>query len=229
MTTSTLTDLSGTSGYLRVQWTNAGQSANWYSYRIMTRESGYTNYVTVYETTTNAAAYDYQLWSYGVGVTQEVAVVEMTQVGTNPIQTGTLDDIKTVTPQGDGNYWLIDPENSTKNFAVQHITDESWNEEHEVTAINLIGRGRKLDTATNFGRKGSLSGSFFPTTALTARAQRIQMEEFFLQQNNCNYYVLRSPFGDVTKLGVHDFSVTRVSGTGTTEILDWSISYSEVG
>lgn len=227
MTTSTVTDLSGSSGYVRVQWSGLSKPANWVAYRVYFREDNPEgDWQLAYETTTDTTTYDYHLWQFMVGIAQDISVIEVTRDGRYAPVEGAHDSITTVTPTGDNNYWVIDPFVEANNFVLYHVTKDTIDEEVEQAVIPIIGRGRKVDRGEVIGRTINLELALFDNDTKTARQQRHDIE---VMSTSAQHYFLRTPFGDTYKVAVEAHpTFERQAGVGTAHMYRTSLTLMEV-
>jgi hypothetical protein len=65
----------------------------------------------------------------------------------------------------------------------------------------------------------------YTTGFYSARDQRMEIEDFKKRKTSA---ILRTPFGDFFRVGLSNVGVTRVAGTGPTEVTDVTIPYKEV-
>lgn len=122
-------------------------------------------------------------------------------------------------------YVLSCPADSVLNLPLYHVTGDSFSDEQEQAVLNLMGRGRRMEYGTRYGITGTLDVSFFDNPTMTARRQRLALEQ--LRDSHKEVFLL-NPFGDVYKVGLMSTTVTRVRGTGLHEMTTGSIQYSEI-
>lgn len=218
-----------TGGTLSVTITTQGtRSLGWWGYRLYHRPVGQTAWTLIHETTSDTTTYLHDTYAWANTVSQEITLVEVTRNATTGALTeGTYADANTFTPAtSDPNYWLVHPTNQNLTVQLRLVTDEDFNDEHEMHVMKLIGRGRKANLGDNYGRAGSLSCQLRDIPAGdTARTQRQALEN--LKREGSELF-LRNPFGDLTKVVIEDLDFTRVAGLGVHEAVDVSLTYQEV-
>jgi hypothetical protein len=213
-----------TNGYVRVQWTNASQDADFAFWRVYRRPTGGT-WGIIYTTTTADAAYDYHDWTAGSGITYDYEVRQVANRFGAYVESAPGAYV-TVTPTSD-EYWLIhpDPAQESLNMRLPQVTSEDFSEEYEEETLALIGRGRHKDVGTRFGYTGSLSCEMWGTTTMTARGQRLQLEALKATKREL---FLRNPFGDLWQVSPGAIQISRTAGVGLREMHTASIPYEEV-
>lgn len=226
MTASTITDLSATDGYVRIQWTSEEQDPNWVAYRIYARDTEVGTWELLHEVTDVQEDYDYHHWGFFVGVEQDITVVEVTREGAHAPEEGTYDDYDTVTPVGDSNYWVIDPYDESNNFILYHVVSDDFEDEIEQEVIPLIGRGRKIDRGDNLGARIALGVQIRDNDDKTAREQRLDINRM---AESAQHYILRTPFGDTWKVALAEPPKwKRLAGVGTAGYVDAELEFVEV-
>ena len=91
--------------------------------------------------------------------------------------------------------------------------------------LNLIGRGRRLETGTRFGITGKLTAQLYDDASLTARQKKQAIDS--IRASDLRLY-LRNPFGDVWSIGMMSAGYSRLPGVGAREFTTVSIDYSEI-
>jgi hypothetical protein len=122
-------------------------------------------------------------------------------------------------------YFLVLPDEQTLNLTLYHVTGESFSDEQEMAGINLIGRGRRVEYGTRFGRAGSLSAQLYDNIEMTARQQRLWLEA--IRDSGRDVY-LRNPFGDIWRIALMSASIQRIPGVGRNEYATVTIEYVEI-
>lgn len=227
MTTSTLSDLTSTSGYLRVQWTLLGSGVtDFYAHRIYMRETGDTTWILAYEETDpDVTSHDYHLHQYMPNIPMDVSVVVATQAAGAAVVDGSHDDVNTATPDPETKFLLVDPYNESNNLELNLAAGDSFEDEYASSAMNVVGVGRRFDTGARIGRSGSLDLTFIDIpSGATARAQRRAIEEALAAQGE---WWLRSPFGEAYHVALMGFSFERTPGVGTNSYGTGSLDYAE--
>lgn len=156
-----------------------------------------------------------------ISITYDTYVV--TNDGVNP-EVETHDRTLTITTVGD-DYWLIHPTDSSQTVRLFHVTADTYTEEHEDNVLNLIGRGRKVDTGETWGVNGSLTAQLRDRPTPTARQQKVSLLK---ARNDKVALTLQTPFGDSWQVFLKDIAFARVGGSATNEFIDATIPYLEV-
>jgi hypothetical protein len=205
-----------------IDWTSSATDANFNSWKVLRRNVGESDWTEIFETNTvGTRTYkDYlapsqqpieyvvvqTAFSFGVLVESVYSPKPFTGVSTE--------------------YILVCPDDDTLNVNLYQVKSESFSEEFEQTAVNLIGRGRRIERGDRYGITGSLTSSLRDEDGgLTARQQRLRIEA--LRESQRVFY-LRNPFGDVLQIAITNASFERVAGVGTLEYLELSMDYSEI-
>jgi hypothetical protein len=135
----------------------------------------------------------------------------------------------TVTPKSEG-YWFIVPNNDTSipdAFKLSNVTRDSYNDEYEETFMTIIDGGRKQEIGQHLGPSGTLTAQLRDSAGQSARQKKRRLE-VMKEQGVTNLY-MRTPFGDLYRVGVSNLGVERIAGVGTSEFVDVTIPYMEVG
>lgn len=223
MAVSTLVDNTGASGYARVTWALT-PIADHYSYRLYLRPDGAPSWTLLYEDLSATGTGLYDIYQFA-NTLQEATLVEATQDGTGEITEGVYTDVNSFTPTGDATYWLVHPSNQSLTMQLKRITADSFTEAVEHQVVELLGRGRKVNLGERWGVSGSLSTQLLDDAGSTAREQRLALQEL---ANVGAAMFLRTPFGDMWKVIVTNFSFDRTAGTGSSEVVNVSFDYTEV-
>lgn len=208
-------------GYTKISWSGVMQP-NHYSFRVYRSdpETEYWNLIRERSDTANNFTYDD--YSAPVGAVQ-YAVVEVVIVGEGQVEEAKKPRVVDLSSPY---YWLIHPTDNSKNIQLRNITGDEFSEEREVEIKNLIDRGRKIDVGDSYGKIGSLTGKIYDRPGRTARQIRHDIES--IKSTVVEYY-LRNPFGDVWKIWFDDPKFSRIGGVGTSEFVEMSFNYYELG
>lgn len=210
------------SGYIQLNWTNAGAGSPHYSYRVYRRVGTTGAWVLVYETF-GTTPFVYKDWWAAAQTQYQYAVVQVTLPAGVQTEEAKVASALTAALTQYG-YWLIHPTDETLNLNLGVAGDE-YKEETDQQIYNLIGRGRKVDVGTSWGKSGSLDVKIRDKTGLSARSFRLKLDILRATQT---YLHLKNPFGDVDKIALGDIGYSRVPGAGQSDIADASIPYFEV-
>lgn len=209
-----------TLGYVRVTWDDSDESGGWEAWRVYRRDNDVSGpWVLVDEVTTPAANYTTDDYLAPANRDLDYAVVEVTTGNVEGSYTPVAAD-----PVGT-NYWLIDDDDSALTIRLEHVTNDSFDDEYEETTLNLIGRGRKKDVGTRWGYKGTLGATIRAKNGVTALEQFSGIKAIRAANDVC---YLRTPFGDVFKVAFGNLDFDRIPETGTDLALDVSIDYEEI-
>jgi hypothetical protein len=122
-------------------------------------------------------------------------------------------------------YWLIHPTDSSLSVKLVNVTADQFSNEVERAIIKLIGRGRRVEYGTDFGKTGSLTALIRDTSDLTGAEQFAAIDALKVSASWVN---LRNPFGQVWSVGLGDVSINRLPGVGSREFGDLTIPYDEI-
>lgn len=235
-------------GDLRVAWSDTGRDAEFYSWRVYRRvlmngvgyfdQSAWTLAVEIFAVNPGG----YQVSDYlapGGGhqvdyyVTQTAlrfdSLVE--SVSEAQLNSGNYTPMASVFPSSP-NYWLIDATGNENdpglNMKLFGVAGDTFTDEYEEGEYQVIGAGRRVAKGDRLGVQGNLDIRVRmdgQTNLLYPRSKRLKLED--LKERQTPVY-LRTPFGDVYKVELRNFSWTRVAGVGTVEFMDLQIPYTEV-
>lgn len=223
----TITNNSATTGEVNIAWTDAGQDASFYSYRLYVREDSFTEWTLAYEDFTDVASYNYDLYQFSANQTTDVAVVEVTQSVATGLTEGAY-NVDTFATSGITGYYFINGNDDTKNFYLLTANAHSALDEWEEGVFTLIGRGRKVDRGTHLGESGTISATLFPTTTRTVRSQWRELSDLRETTAGSDDIFIRPPFGDVVKVAITGLSYERIPGVGVEDYMNVTINYIEV-
>lgn len=218
------TDDFDTSGYVRVAWTHANADPDFIAYRVYARQIGDADWIMLYETAASQADYtrdEFLIWS---AEQFEIKVVQVANRFGAQVESQTAP--QTHTANG-SYYWLIINQGSTQlAFRLNNVTSDSYDDEWDQEFLPVLGLGRMEDRGDHWGVTGSMTAQLRDREGgQTARLQRqtlVQMKELVLPM------YLRTPFGDLLKVGVGGLNVSRVAGVGAREFVDLTIPYTEL-
>ncbi len=213
-----------TEGFVRLSWTNATKGTEWYAWRVYRRTNVPSGkWVLLKEYQNDLANYvldDYQATS---NVEQQWIVVRVHLVGfvpTEETRTPLVED----TPESD-NYWLVHPFNSYFTTLLYSVKSDSFGKESEIGEMNIIGRGRRADYGSTWGRRGSLTAQVRDKIGITSRQQLVKLQD---QADQHTYFWFRNPFGDMFRVVIENVHFDRLAGVGVQEYADVSFDYVEV-
>lgn len=210
-------------GYVSITWANTPRDTDFFGWRVYRRVQGDTSAGELLFDTTVATTNSFQDWTAKSGVAYQYNVVQVAN------RFGTLVESNAnwlVAVTGTSTYyWLIHPDDATKNIKLMQIIQDDYSDEYETETFNLIGRGRKVDYGTHFGLKGTLVSQIRNTPTLTARQVKQQLEAIKAELRELQ---LRTPFGDLYQVAIGDLQVSRLAGVGSNEYVTVSVPYQEV-
>jgi hypothetical protein len=211
-------------GYVRLQWSNNTEDAEFYSYRVLRRLVGDTTWTLATEIFFPEPVYVYRDWNIPNG-TWEYAVVQVAARFGTGVPSGR--SVRAVTLACD-TYWLIHPTDETYNFKLRVVKSDDFSDETEEEVFALIGRGRHTDYGDKLGFIGTLTAELRddpldPTN--TARAQRFRLAEIKDRKATVG---LRNPFGDLWWVTMGDVGISRVAGVAQNEYVTVTIPYRQV-
>lgn len=206
-------------GTISVTW-NQNRDASFIAYRLYAKKASDSTYTLLGETTVNTGA-SYTLTAAAIAANTSVNIA-VTQVAYRfgvPVES--LPSPVTTTLAG-ASYYLI---GSTANIKLPIVKDDNFTDEWEQEEIKLIGRGRRVEKGTRYGYRGTLSAVVYDSDGVTAAQRRAQIEALRTTDSTC---YLRTPFGDLWKVGLGDIQITRIAGVGLNEYFTVTVPYFEV-
>lgn len=218
-----------------VAWTNATQDANWIGWRVYRRylkpasadldvDATATTWVMVYETVDALTNYSFYDYTAPLNKSVDYIVVQLADRFGSVIESD-LGSFSTVTQTGDRYYFIPEiPIGAIASFQANSITGDTFTREIEQNTIHVIGRGRQVQVGDDLGYTGSFTVRL--RKASTARLER----EFFeyLSGDDAGNVFIKSPFGDVLYVSIGNIATQRIPGSGSSDIVDLTIPYSEV-
>ena len=232
MATSTLTNLIAGSGYVRVQWTDAEEPADFYAWRLYYRGADETLWSRVFETQTSQASYTVNLYAWANRGTQEVVLVWVTQhPTTGELTESAYTGANSFSYTGPSKYSLVHPTNPAYTVQLDIVTDEQLRDGVDAQVIELLdvdgeGGRRKVNVGGSFGTEGSLTATIYDSATLgTARAQRIKIRDLI---RGGTPMFLRDPFGGMTPIFITSADFKRIAGLGTSEGVEVDLEYVEI-
>ena len=108
---------------------------------------------------------------------------------------------------------------------LNHVTGHTGNYVQEETILLLIGRGRKVDRGTDYGREGQLTFQLYATATQTVDQQFDDIDN--LRAPGCDAIRIRDPFGHDWKASITGLNWATVPAGGD-EWLDMTLDYVEV-
>jgi hypothetical protein len=221
------TDSFDTDGYITISWSHAAADPTFASYRVYRRhptiedvDPDWTLFAEISDVLTTYSVTD---WHLGSNEIYEYVVVQVaTRFGVPVESVKAPEQVLAV----NSNYWLIvdDPE-GTYGVLIGHVISDDPTEEQDYFLHNIIGRGRTEDRGTRWGWTGTLTAQLWDTE--TTRARDSRQELMAVRHEGMPVY-LRNPFGDVYRVSMGNFSISRVAGTGSQEYINLTIPYSEI-
>jgi hypothetical protein len=135
----------------------------------------------------------------------------------------------TAQPRSDG-YWFIIPGNDSSipdAFRLSNVTADSYTDEYEKEIFTVLDGGRKVDQGQHLGLTGSLTAQLRDSSGQSARQKKHRLE--IMKRDSVSQFYMRTPFGDLYRCYVSDLQVSRIAGVGTSEFVDVTVPYMEVG
>ncbi len=213
-----------TTGYVRLTWTNANKGVDWYSWRVYRRPTG-GSWTLLKEYLVDQASYEYRDYTAASNTSQEWVVVRVYLVSGTPTEEAKTGGI-TATPVSDG-YYLVHPFDEAGTVRLYHVTDDSFEDEHAMAELEIIGRGRKVDQGTQWGLKGTLAAQLRDRSG--GPTARTQLQGIRAAKKSGTFFWLRNPWGDVIRVAIGNVGVDRIAGIGASrEFVDIDFNYTEV-
>lgn len=210
-------------GFVRLMWDNSQKGAGWYSWRLYRRLSTPAGkWTLVREYLYDTSDYEFHDYWAASNVAQEWIVVRVHMVGLVPTEEA-IDSPVIDTPLSD-NYWLVHPYNIAYNLLLHQVNDDSYSTEAEAGEMNIIGRGRRVDFGSVWGRRGSIAAQVRDRSLTAAQA----LDRLEAQQRVKTFFWFRNPWGDMFRVRLSDLSVKRVPGVGMNEYADVTLAYAEL-
>lgn len=212
-----------TKGYYSLDWTSANVDANFFAWRVYRRVVGTTTWILLFQTG-NVGTRLYKDYLAASNSNYEYAVVQVSY----QFSAYTESVYPVLTAFGIlQKYMLLCPSNETLNMSFEGVEADAFGLEIEQATTKYIGFGRRSETGTSYGHKGSLTARFRDNyvTGITARAQRLSFEG--LQATRAVIY-LKKPFGDTYKVALMTGNVSLTAGSGLHEYGSIQVDYEEL-
>lgn len=221
-TVGTVVDIStfDTDGEVTITWAITDQDADFIEYRIYRREVGDTGKGELLGTTAGLTFTDLTAKS---NVEQEWTVVQTADTFGSPVESTPA--YVAATPVTT-HYWLIDPVDTDLSTILYNVTADSFVDEYETATLKVIGRGRRMEYGTHFGKSGTLTLQIRDQTGGITAGYQIDRIELIKTQLRDMY--LRDPFGHMFLVATDSISMTRIPGMGLQEAMDVTIPYIEI-
>lgn len=232
-----LGDVSLTSDQFKVTvaWTDANVDADWVAWRVYRRyqrtassvldvTSSATTWVLIHETTDVDTDYEYRDYFAPLNKSIDYVVVQLVDRFGSLIESD-ITAFSSITVVGNRYYFVPEiPIGVIASFEAAFVTADSFLKEVEQETLHVIGRGRQVQIGDDLGYTGTLSIKL--RNPSSARADR-EFIEYLSSDDTGNVYI-RSPFGDVLYVAFGNVSTSRIAGTGTSDLVDLNVPYSEV-
>lgn len=219
-------------GYVEIDWTDAAIAAGFISWRVYYRKNATAPWTLIDEETVDHPTYAFLDY---LGAQGDYVVVQLATVMGDPVESSYA-GFQTVTLPG-ADYWLIPAQTvsgvvtaiSGSMVMLTQVTADAPGDEWENETMLLIGRGRRTEYGTHYGKNGELTAEMWPDANSTARQKRQEIEDLkeLVIENDYDLY-LRNPFGDLWKVSVGDFGFDRTAGVGVEEMGNLTVPYQEV-
>lgn len=105
------------------------------------------------------------------------------------------------------------------------VKADAFTDEYESAEILLIGRGRRVETGTRWGLRGTLTVQIYDQPGLTAAAQVVALRT--LRAAGVTV-VMTDAFGTATNVRLGDIQYERMAGVGDREYMTVTVPYMEV-
>lgn len=223
-------------GYIKVVWVEATPDADFRAWIIMRRDrlvdpiSGATLEETVW--TEVGREYDINIWEFHdyyapSGYQCDYDVLQMVDRFGDQV-TSAVAVRQTISPKSEG-YWFINPTVASSNpdaFKLSSVVADSYTDEYEQDVMVIAGGGRKVDTGERIGKTGQMTVHLRDSSGQSARQKKKRLE--ILKEVGGPLY-LRTPFGDMYRVAIGNPAIERIPGVGTSEFVNVTIPYMEVG
>lgn len=202
-------------GYVYVEWSDFAFTGTRDTYRLYRTDLDTTEEVLLYD----GPATTFNDWT---GKSLGNYEYEVRQYNTDP----ELADTPVVVNLETSKYWLVHPSDPSLSIRLDHVKSDSFTDEYEEFVSNVIGRGRHIDYGTNYGVTGTLSASFrSDESGLTATQKK---NNLLALKGSGSWVWLRTPFGDMWKVGLGQVGFDRVAGVAMREDASVTIPYQQV-
>jgi hypothetical protein len=218
-----------TTGRVRLTWPNTNKATSgfiaWRLYRKLATDTLWTLLVNDQDGTLTTHTFDDFNAPTGVAINYAVTqVADTTGDGDAAESAFTTQATTTITTNF---YWLATPYDPDQPMLVFQLnpTQDTFTDPYETAEILLIGRGRRKEYGTRWGYTGTLVCQLRERTDLTARGQRLLLNQVKAAKRSM---YLRNPFGDVFFVAIDDIQFERDAGVGHFEFGTLTVPYSEV-
>lgn len=224
-------------GYAKVVWTEATIDADFRAWVVMRRDrlidpqtganlevGAWTPITYIYD----SGIFEYHDFYAPSGYGVDYDVLQMVDRFGDQIMSAFSAGVSVI-PKSEG-YWFIVPDSVTSipdAFKLSSVTADTYSDEYEETVYNIIDGGRKQEIGQHLGPSGTLTAQLRDSAGQSARQKKRRLETM-KEQGVTNLY-MRTPFGDLYRVGVSNLGVSRIAGVGTSEFVDVTIPYMEVG
>lgn len=216
-----------TLGYVLIDWSSAVADADISSWRVYHKLTTDTNW-TLLKDIPNVNTRTYHDWMI---VKDDTYMYSVTQVANrfgslveSPLGYDAAGLIVDTYPIFYENFWIIDIANETASVKLTNVVGFSIADEYEENTFTIIGRGRKKEYGTHLGVTGSLEAHLRGNNG-TPRLIKAQLELLKLLADE---YWIRTPLGDLFKVGLGNITYNAIAGVGTSAMYDVTIPFEEV-
>lgn len=212
-----------TAGYVGVTWDESDVDPSWVVWRVYRRETGVTDWELLTEDDSVQPTHAYHDFVVKANTLYEYVVVQVISEFEALVESVY---VPTMVNTGGASYWLLCPDDFGLSVRLSIVTADSYTDEHETQELLIIGRGRKVDFGTHYGKKGTLTVQLRDdnTRSITAADMKIAIENLMNVQTAL---WIRTPFGQLLQVAATDGQVDRVP-SGLSEFSDIQIPYEEV-
>lgn len=211
-----------TTGLVQIDWSTATEDGNFEAWRVYRRPTGTTDWTLI--ASTGSGVQEWSDYTSPSGIEVEYVVVQA--ISTFGLTVETLYQPQETTNTSE-KYFLVIPSSPALNLCLFNVRADSFDDEMETSVIKLIGRGRRVEHGTRYGKTGQLEVTFYDVEVppVSARSQRLAIEA--IRDAGLPTY-LRNPFGDVWLVSLESMNVQRIAGVGLREFASASLSYVEI-
>lgn len=218
-----------------VSWTNGAIDINFISWRVYRQymvpastdlddDNTANTWTLLYETFVNQSTYSYKDYLIPVNKSVKYVVVQVADRFGSVIESA-ASSYTTVTCTADRYFFVPTiPIGTIAAYEAGNVTDDSYTDEVESETLHIIGRGRQVQIGDDLGRAGTL-------TIQLRNPNGNRLDREFIQRlaSSKNLGVwMKTPFGDVKLVKFGNVGVKLIPGTGTTEMSDLTVPYTEV-
>lgn len=114
---------------------------------------------------------------------------------------------------------------TSHTFTAYNVIADDFADEYETVEIDLIGRGRRIESGTRWGLNGTLVIKIYDQPSDTAATQITTLRALRAEKS---VVAMTDSFGNVTNVNLGDIQFSRIPGVGDRPYMQVTINYLEV-